>query len=1363
MNSRWQANKIGLVNFWYYDDQEFPFVKGRMLLRGSNGSGKSVTMQSVIPLLLDGNMSPERLDPFGSRDRKMNSYLLEDDDTREERTGYLYLELKRKDTDTYLTIGMGIRARKGKPLDKWYFGLSDGRRVGVDFYLYRELADKVTLSKKELENRIGDGGRVLDRQQDYMDYVNRHVFGFDTLDEYKEMIDLLIQLRTPKLSRDFKPSVINEILSSSLQPLSDEDLRPMSEAIENMDTMNMNLKGRKEAKAAAEKIHRELNKYNSLMLYKKARDYSEAVSAHQKLEAEQRQHQQLLEEKKTETKEAQQQKEELDAKKAALEKEQESLGQSDVLALKRREVDLQELIREENQKIIRKKEQLQSKKDKRIEIEGKLKTEQEQSDGHGEEIHTLLDDLDEAAELFSFEEQQFFKDELEKQLDSSFDYQPHEQYILRTKQDLNSGLAILQEIDLEQRRIDQLLGDRDRKLSEKDGLQRRITELEQLKTQVINEWQEHFFRWCRDNQELILTKEQSRSLAERIQGYEEGFDFGLIRDEAAAVRTEALSSLVQEQRGRETERRSLEEKKEQVQKELSEWEQHKEPVPERSEAVLRNRSRLEAMRIPYIELYKVLEFGTDLDAETCDRLEEALLSMGLLDALVIEECYRDQVLKMDPGCSDHYLFRGNVRAEKSLLDLLDINDSVNNIFFNQQITGILEAIAYGEQETTAIYEDGHYQLGILSGTITGNYEAGFLGTQARERNRQNKIQACLSLLAEINAELEELDKAISILEERQQKVREEYAAFPGDGDLRETQHMLSERLLEAERADREILRLETEIREKKAALEEQQKEALRIAERVYLTCSLEVFREAAEAVEDYLRDFYRLGSTHRLYIQSLQRIRDLEEHLEAIDGDLDQILYDQGIMERNLHRNQEELQSIRKQLELTDYEQIRERLDYCVTWLEDYPVKSETLVRSIAKNEQLMLTLQEELQEDALRLDTCIGRENYLKKCFEEEQKLGYVELPQTAMTAHQIQRTLSSWSQVRETDVLSSLNQAYHENRGALSEYQLMQTELFAEMSQGMEERDYPSAKRYDIAARYQGTAVSFANLLQHLQEDILQLQELIKDGDRELFEDILANTVSRKIRGRINASNHWVEKMNSLMNAMNTSSGLKLNLRWRAKTAEVESQLDTRELVELLKKDYRLMHEEEAARLSEHFRSKVEQARRNAGEGGGTISFYQVMKDTLDYRQWFEFQLFSQKEGERQKELTNSVFGTFSGGEKAMSMYVPLFSAVAAKYDGGRQDAPRLIALDEAFAGVDNRNIRDMFRLMSEFEFDFIINSQVLWGDYETLDALAIYQLIRPANVRFVTVMSYLWNGKVREVLESEAGIEIRAREYN
>ena len=34
------------------------------------------------------------------------------------------------------------------------------------------------------------GGRVIDRQVDYMEYVNRQIFGFETVDEYREMIDL---------------------------------------------------------------------------------------------------------------------------------------------------------------------------------------------------------------------------------------------------------------------------------------------------------------------------------------------------------------------------------------------------------------------------------------------------------------------------------------------------------------------------------------------------------------------------------------------------------------------------------------------------------------------------------------------------------------------------------------------------------------------------------------------------------------------------------------------------------------------------------------------------------------------------------------------------------------------------------------------------------------------------------------------------------------------------------------------------------------------------------------------------------------------------------------------------------------------
>ena len=30
MNSKWQINRVGLLDFWYYDEEEFDFLDGRM-------------------------------------------------------------------------------------------------------------------------------------------------------------------------------------------------------------------------------------------------------------------------------------------------------------------------------------------------------------------------------------------------------------------------------------------------------------------------------------------------------------------------------------------------------------------------------------------------------------------------------------------------------------------------------------------------------------------------------------------------------------------------------------------------------------------------------------------------------------------------------------------------------------------------------------------------------------------------------------------------------------------------------------------------------------------------------------------------------------------------------------------------------------------------------------------------------------------------------------------------------------------------------------------------------------------------------------------------------------------------------------
>ena len=1355
MNSRWQANKIGLINFWYYDEQEFPFVKGRILLRGSNGSGKSVTMQSVVPLLLDGNMSPERLDPFGSRDRKMSSYLLEEDDGREERTGYLYLEFKRQDTDTYLTIGMGIRARRGKNLDKWYFSLTDGRRVGKDFYLYKETGEKVTLSKKELENRIGTGGRVIDRQADYMEYVNRQIFGFETVEEYKEMVDLLIQLRTPKLSKDFKPSVIIDILSDSLQPLSDDDLRPMSEAIENMDTMNMNLKNRKEAKQAAEKIQAVFSKYNQKLLYEKADRYEQAEIKLENAKTQQKEQEKKLSECRQNIEKLQAEHQELDARHASMEKERESLNKSDAVALKRREAELTTELEGQQKNLREKQHFLELKQDQYQDAQNQIKAEEDRKYEKEKELKELIEEMQDEADTMAFEEHAFMKEELEKHPEEPYKFELHQQQFDHTKEKINKGTEILAETDSLERQKDDLIKEREKKIRELDTLQRKVSELEAVFVQTQNEWKEALYQWNGANRELVLEKELLRELSTFAESYEETSDFAEVRQKIADVwiakNADIESGLSANKAEKETTERELEE----VKAELSEWENQKEPQPERSEAVIRNRQRLDALGIPYQEFYKVIEFGNNLDEEDCNRLEEALLKMGILDALVIDEQYKEQVLHLEQGCEDHYLFScKNVQKElqpgKSLLDVLELNEEVNDIFSNQRLTGILGSIAYDNESMITVAEDGTYRIGVLAGTVTGEYEAGFLGTKARERHRQAKMEACRQRIAELEEVLQQLEEMYRKLFERKVTLRREYENLPKDTDMREALQMMRAEERACEQIRSESDKLEERIRELIEILKEKKKKALEIADSLYLTCSYEIFKKAKSAAEEYGKHLISLIAAHEMFLRSLEYLKERREHLGDLDADMEQIRYDLFEIQKELRRKMEEQTSIQEQLRLTDYEEIKDRLDACIKWLQEYPERLRICVSRQTHEE-------DEVGQLILRLEE--GRKTaYFSECYEQEKSLHYVEIPEEIPDdAGHVRSYLESDVKAMDKDsVIRDLNKVYFENRGFLTDYHLMQNELFAEA----EQTEFP-AKRLDISARYQGVKITFSSLLTHLEEDIEELENLIKDGDRELFEDILANTVSRKIRGKINASNTWVQKMNSLMNGMNTSSGLKLSLRWRSKTAEQEDQLDTKELVDLLKKDYRLMSEEEASRLSAHFRSKVAEARRNARDSAGMISFYQIMKDTLDYRKWFEFQLFSQKNGERQKELTNSVFGTFSGGEKAMSMYVPLFSAVVAKYQGGREDAPRLISLDEAFAGVDNKNIRDMFRLMTEFGFDFIINSQVLWGDCDTLDALAIYQLIRPGNAKFVTVMPYLWNGKKKELLEREEEVEQRGAE--
>lgn len=1361
MNSgKWQINRAGLVDFWYYDEETFECSEGRMLLRGSNGSGKSVTMQSFIPLLLDGNMRPERLDPFGSRARKMENYLLEENDDRDERTGYLYMEFKRLGSEEYLTLGLGIRARKNKKLESWYFCIMDNRRVGYDIFLYKDLENKITCSKIELKNRIGDGGKVMETQSEYAACVNRLLFGFETQEEYKELLELLIQLRTPKLSKDFKPTVINEILSSSLQTLSEDDLRPMSEAIENMDNLKTNLDSLNESIRGARQIEKIYDQYNRIVLYNKARMFAEAGNAYEDCDRAGKKQLEELNEKTVMLEKEKQRYQELAREEEVLKKEKESLTKSDAAKLKEQELELTGELREKAEEKCVKERQEQEKKDKLQETERRLKRGEEENERIWGEIETCIEEMEDELEDVPFDEFSFLKKELLEDKNPDYSFESHVQLLKRYTEQAERGKEGLTEEKNCQEKYDRYLKELDLCQAERNGAEREVQQYERLLQETKAELTEQVYLWERSNEELSLTPDVMQEISRKIQGYEQGSDYSEIRELAKQTLYEKESEFTRERMLLEQEMENESGELQRLEEELTEWKTQKEPEPEQPECVQKNRSLLKEKGIPYQQFYKTIEFGTGMESQQADRLEEALQQMGILDALIISEEYRDKVLELDCGVCDRYIFGDVSHVRENLTKVLDVDNGENDILFYQKISGILASIGFGRSNDpgrTWIDERGNYRLGVLEGTVTGEYHARFIGIRAREQYRKEKIEELETLCHNKMQQVETIKAALEKNGLRLELLWREWEKFPKDEDLKTAAKELAGWEYRLELAVRRLGEQQALTETERKKLDEIRIKVRELCAKCYLSPRLDLFVSVLESLHKYKDLLAGLRVSYGNYQNGVLYVKSQQEYRDDIEQDLDDIRYDLSRISIKVRELEEFLVSVRKQLELTDYEQIRERLDYCMQRLILLPGERESCVGRQNRLENEAAVLQDKIRENETKKEQLSDKKETYGTVFKLEYGLGYTEdvIEETddmdGLAKAVCGQLSGSCGNKKQEDVFGSLQEVYHQNRGFLLDYQITLSSLFEDLNDENSFLDM-SAKRIDISAKYRGTAVKFKELLQKLCEDADGLAKVLSERDRELFEDILANTISKKIRARIQASKRWVEKMNGLMESMQTSSGLRLSLRWKNKRAEKEEQLDTRALVELLQKDAEIMRPEEIDKISQHFRSKIEEARKLAGDTGAVQSFHATMREVLDYRKWFEFQLECQKTGEKKKELTDRVFFTFSGGEKAMSMYVPLFSAVAAKYAGAREDAPKMISLDEAFAGVDEMNIRDMFRLIVEFEFNFMINSQILWGDYDTVPALAIYQLIRPENARFVSVIRYLWNGKKKVMVTDQ-----------
>ncbi|MFD1362161.1 TIGR02680 family protein [Lentibacillus salinarum] len=1364
---KWKMNRAGLLNFWYYDDEVFDFADGKLLLRGSNGSGKSVTMQSILPVLLDGKKSPDRLDPFGSRARKMEDYLLGEKDIvdRDERTGYLFLEYKREDTNQYITTGIGLQARRHKTMNFWGFVITDNRRIGKDFNLYEMEHNagekqRIPLSRVQLENRIGSGGQVVRTQGDYMKLVNKSIFGFADLEAYDDLIKLLIQLRSPKLSKEFRPTAIYEILEASLPPLTDEDLRHLSDTIEHMDQTKQQIEQLEREQVALEKLLKRYDTYNQFKLADKATHYVEAAKRYHKEDkvfSEQQERHQMLEH---DINELEGRKGELSGIYDVLEQKRTRLQSHKVWNLEKERTDeiaaLEQIQNDHTKKdkaLTEKKQQELITKDKQEKLEADL-------DAMNRELADVMDDLDQDAADASFMQHETNKADFHRHQESDHDFTIWKKEAEQHYQTIESIADQLREFEQKKEKIADLDGematakmDRDKLKQEEQDWLSIFENDKQAKLSEIHAWAEqHDF--------LPVSDEVLQQTARDLYRLYEPISYENIRTAFVEAASDYQLNINKQIARKDSRMTVLDDAIREKEMELDELKTKRDPEPPNQHERTRDaRRKLGEAGYQFVPFYEAVAFQEHVPDDVRQTIEAALIDAGLLDALMTNEDFplqHDRVLKANPHMMAHTLadYLEPDLQDAALVSQAKVDDVLRSILVDDDVA-----------DDVAINSDGTYRIGLITGHALPVEQVRFIGRNARKRYRQQQIEQTSEEIETFQSEKRTVEQDIEALQAAIQKAKDALTVFPSDEDLKESFSHIQEKRFDIRQYDKKLSDLDEQMNQLYQSYRAIKRKLDTTTRGLNLEFSYAAYQEAKRMMRTYENDLRDLITKHTTYRYTVQQLQQAKDRLDELVVEVDERQGELNTLADRRFQKEQNIAEIENQLEAAGVADIRKQIQEVQENITATSQELDQIKTDLPQKEADKQVLEGKMEASRQKLTYWEKMIEAWKESFSHEVGLGFVAMPdqelETAELAKTIAKQYKTFLQEKDPSTIESqLTSVYFEQQSNLMEYRMTDTETPAVDYRWMQE-EWTDEQRIQIdnwkqktsrrliQLDFQGKKVSPYYIKEQVEADRERQQTMLDDQDRKLYEEILFDSVGKKLRSRINRAQDWTEKMNKLMAGSDSSSGLSFSIKWKPRTAETEAEMDTKELVDLLRRDARLLKEADINQVIDHFRSKIERAKELVEVKGEGNTLLQVLKDVLDYRNWFSFVLSYQREGEPKRELTNHAFYKFSGGEKAMAMYIPLFTACYSRYLEAEDTAPYIISLDEAFAGVDENNIREMFEIVEELGFDYIMNSQVLWGDYDTISSLAICELVRPKNESFVSVIRYHWDGHTRHLM--------------
>jgi uncharacterized protein YPO0396 len=272
-----------------------------------------------------------------------------------------------------------------------------------------------------------------------------------------------------------------------------------------------------------------------------------------------------------------------------------------------------------------------------------------------------------------------------------------------------------------------------------------------------------------------------------------------------------------------------------------------------------------------------------------------------------------------------------------------------------------------------------------------------------------------------------------------------------------------------------------------------------------------------------------------------------------------------------------------------------------------------------------------------------------------------------------------------------------------------------------------------------FQGRSHDLPGLAEALAAEVGQRTTLLSAREREILENHLLNEVAGTLHELISAAEAEVRQMNDELESRPTSTGMKLRLIWQQARNAPEG-LDRVRLK--LRQTIDAWSAADRALVGAFLQQRIAAEHADNPAAG----WAEALTSALDYRGWHEFVIQRYQDGQWRPAT-----GPASGGERALVVSVPLFAAASSHYkSAGNPHAPRLIALDEAFAGVDDDSRAKCLGLLATFDMDVVMTSEREWGCYPQVPGLGICQLARQDGVDAVLVTPWRWDGRERRRAE-------------